>query len=182
MTTLASIAERQLRREKSDKEIIDAINLADVLQIDCFVGQTATDVLDLAKKNLARKTNRARKAVFRMLVDGRARNGHNDPQRAVLFNEIVAMISNEYSDWEKIYVGTLANKAREIFDLAIEGQPINRLWVDLDRQPTCGLCTVSKVNTEFLDFEDFAVKPICYTCAQAQLKELQGTPQVRELP
>src|SRR5258708_9702904 len=102
---LLSIAKRQFRQGTLERhEVSDLVNLADQLEIEVLPANTsAPELVERAEKEVAREVVRARKTTFKMLLDERDRNGDNNPERDVLFCEIVAAIQAEYPAWEMFY-------------------------------------------------------------------------------
>lgn len=174
MSKLLSIAKRQFRRGTERHEISDILNLADQLEIETFSPNvSAAELVERAEKEVAREIVRARKTTFRMLLEGRDRNGDDNPERDVLFGEIVASIQADLPSWETIYTRNVVGAARAQFDVAINGRPVEYIGGPVEARPPCSVCHVSRADTKRLNWETFQVEPICYDCASTQLRELR---------
>lgn len=174
MSKLIEISKRQLRKGTTDHVIADILRQADNLEIELLPANSSPEeVVERAKKEHAREINKVRRATFRMLVENRSRNDHNSAERSVLFDEIMAVILEEYPAWGTVYASGIANTARYQFDLAMGVQPVERITDMFDRLPVCVACRVDRANTKFLSFDSWDVVPMCTSCASAQVRDLR---------
>src|SRR5260221_9646119 len=139
MSKLLSIAKRQFRKGTERHEISDILNLADQLEIETLPpNKSAAEITERAEKEVAREVARARKTTFKMLTENRVRNREGNPERDVLFSEIVDAVLSEFQ-WEMIYARGVINLARHQFDLAIDGRPVEYIGGPHDSLPSCAV-------------------------------------------
>jgi hypothetical protein len=173
VSKLLSIAKRQFRKGTERYEISDIVNLGDQLEIETLPPNvSAAEIVEKAERELAREVVRARKTTFRMLLENRSRNRDNNPERDVLFGEIVAAVQGEYPSWEMVFARNVINTARHQFDIAISGRPVEYIGGPHDSLPPCTVCHVGRADAKRLNFETWQVEPMCHDCATAQVREL----------
>src|SRR5260221_4660656 len=174
MSKLLSIAKRQFRKGTERHEISDILNLADQLEIETLPpNKSAAEITERAEKAVAREVARARKTTFQMLTENRARNREGNPERDVLFGDVVAAVQAECPSWETNYARGVCNLARVQFDVAISVRPVEYIGGPHDALPPCSVCQVSRADAKKLNFETWQIEPMCSDCASTQLRELR---------
>src|SRR5258708_1063276 len=173
MSNLLSIAKRQFRKGPKGHEFREILNRADQWEIEtCGAKGCASELVERAEKEVAREVVRARKIAFKTLAENRDRNREGNPERDVLFTEIVDAVLSEFQ-WEVIYARGVINLARHQFDLAIDGRPCEYLGGPHDALPPCSVCHVSRADAKRLNFETWQIEPMCHDCTSTQLRELK---------
>jgi hypothetical protein len=173
MGLLNTIAKRQARLGTADQRTAELIRLADGLDLERLpLGTGAEDVIQTAKKELAREIKRARTGTFNILIGNADRNRDGSPQRAVLLEEIVTEMLQHFTDWEYHFAARLANDARAQFDVAVQLRPIERIAMSPENLPLCTVCAVSKADNKYLNRDTFEVQPLCTDCTKAQWGKL----------
>jgi len=171
---LKTIAKRQIRKQASDHDIADLVNLTSDLCIEILPANlSAGEIVEAARKEHMKEFTKARKIAFRSFVDNRGRNGHSNPERSVLFDEIVQAVQSEYPSWEKSFARDAVAVCRQQFDVAIGLKPVEHIGAMRDQLPFCTVCQVSRTDSKRLNLDTWEISPVCYDCAAEQARELK---------